>query len=119
MTKVFVPKAIAVALLAALSTGAMAQTGGSGRIAVRGMPGAATLLDIRTPLTYGQYRWNERGVPAAPLRIRVDKRAQIISVFRGPHEIGTAVVLYGINAKPTPKGRFPVRDKRRRLVADL
>lgn len=77
------------------------------------MRGVATLLDIRQPLSYGQYRWNEQGVPAGTLRIHIDKKAQLISVFRGPHEIGTAVVLYGINAKPTPKGRFPVLDKRR------
>jgi lipoprotein-anchoring transpeptidase ErfK/SrfK len=80
---------------------------------VQGMPGVATLLNVRQRMTYGQYRWDEKGVPPGRVRVRVDRAAQLISVFRGPHEIGTAVVLYGVNAKPTPRGRFPVLDKRR------
>jgi lipoprotein-anchoring transpeptidase ErfK/SrfK len=77
------------------------------------MPGVSTLLDVRQPLTYGQYRWDDRGVPPGAIHIRVDRTAQLISVFRGRDEIGTAVILYGVNAKPTPLGKFPILDKRR------
>ena len=83
------------------------------RVRVEGMPGVSTLLDVRRPLTYGQYRWDDRGVPAGAIRIRVDRTAQLISVFRGRDEIGTAVILYGVNAKPTPLGKFPILDKHR------
>ncbi len=83
------------------------------RVSVRGMGGVSTLLDVRKPLTYGQYRWDEAGVPPGTLRIRVDRARQLISVFRGAHEIGTAVILYGVNAKPTPAGRFPILERRR------
>lgn len=83
------------------------------RVRVQGMPGVSTLLDVRRPLAYGQYRWDDRGVPSGAIRIRVDRTAQLISVFRGRDEIGTAVILYGVNAKPTPLGKFPILDKRR------
>jgi hypothetical protein len=83
------------------------------RVRVQGMPGVSTLLDVRRPLNYGQYRWDDRGIPAGTIRIRVDRTAQLISVFQGRDEIGTAVILYGVNAKPTPPGKFPILDKRR------
>lgn len=67
-----------------------------------------SLLNIRTHLIYGQYQWNENGVPAGPLWVRVDLKQQLISVFRGGHEIGTAVILYGADKKPTPLGTFPI-----------
>lgn len=72
-----------------------------------------SLLNVPRPMHYGQYVWRDRGVPPGPVWVRVDRRAQILSVFRGGHEIGTAVILYGANAKPTPGGRFPVLTKER------
>ena len=45
-------------------------------------------------------------MPAGRLWIRVDREAQLISVFRGQHEIGTAVIIYGATEKPTPSGTF-------------
>ncbi len=62
-------------------------------------------------MTYGDYVWDEDGVPAGPLWVRVDIRAQLISVFRGEHEIGTAVILYGGMGKPTPVGAFHILQK--------
>ena len=67
-----------------------------------------SLLRVPDRMQFGDYRWDESGVPAGPLWIRVDKRAQLISVFRSGHEIWTAVVLYGANEKETPDGVFPV-----------
>jgi hypothetical protein len=72
-----------------------------------------SLLDVRTRMRYGQMIWNETGVPAGPVWVHIDRRAQIISVFRAGHEIGTAVILYGAPEKPTPSGRYPVLGKTR------
>ena len=70
--------------------------------------GVKSLLKVRERMEYGEFRWNERGVPRGEIQIRVDLRTQLLSVFRGGHEIGTAVVLYGADAKETPLGVFPV-----------
>jgi lipoprotein-anchoring transpeptidase ErfK/SrfK len=70
-----------------------------------------TILDVPERMTYGEYRWNDQGVPAGPTWIRIDLRSQLISVFRAGHEIGTAVVLYGTDGLPTPTGKFPILAK--------
>ena len=70
-----------------------------------------TILDVRTPMTYGDYRWDDKGVPPGPTWVRVDLRSQLISVFRSGQEIGTAVILYGADGLPTPTGRFPILAK--------
>ena len=67
-----------------------------------------SVLNITSPMRYGQYIWDERQVPNGPVFIRVDLRAQTISVFRSGHEIGTAVILYGADEKPTPTGEFKI-----------
>jgi hypothetical protein len=72
-----------------------------------------SLLDVREPMEYGQFRWDERGVPRGRAWARVDLNTQLISVFRAGHEIGTAVVLYGADGLPTPTGKFPIRAKTR------
>lgn len=68
----------------------------------------ASLLFVDRQMNYGDFLWNENGVPKGPVTIRVDLRTQLMSVFRGGHEIGTAVVLYGADKKETPLGRFPI-----------
>src|SRR5438067_537122 len=70
-----------------------------------------SILDVRSPMTYGQFVWNDAGVPAGPTWIRVDLHAQLMSVFRAGHEIGTAVILYGADGLPTPTGKFPILAK--------
>ena len=70
-----------------------------------------SLLKVRAPLHYGDYVWNDRGVPAGPTWVRVDLASQLISVFRAGHEIGTAVVVYGADGLPTPAGKFPILAK--------
>lgn len=70
-----------------------------------------SLLAITTPLRYGQSVWKAAGVGPGPLSIRVDREKQILSVFRGGHEIATTVILYGAPEKPTPSGRYPVKGK--------
>ena len=70
-----------------------------------------SILDIREPMHYGDYRWNDRGIPAGPTWIRIDLKSQLLSVFRSGHEIGTAVILYGTDGYPTPTGKFPILAK--------
>jgi hypothetical protein len=70
-----------------------------------------SILNIRRPMKFGDFVWDEESVPDGPLWVRVDLDRQIISVFRGGHEIGTAVILYGAESKPTPAGVFPVLQK--------
>lgn len=67
-----------------------------------------SLLRVGRRMHYGDFVWNDRDVPAGPVAIRVDLRAQMLSVFRAGHEIGTAVILYGADSKETPLGRFPI-----------
>jgi lipoprotein-anchoring transpeptidase ErfK/SrfK len=70
-----------------------------------------TILDVRAPMSYGDFRWDDQGVPAGPIWIRIDLHSQLISVFRSGDEIGTAVILYGGDGVPTPTGRFPILAK--------
>lgn len=74
--------------------------------------GVRSILDVDRTLRHGEYRWDEGGVPPGRLDVRVDLDRQLISVFRGGHEIGVAVALYGVDGKMTPLGRFPIQDKR-------
>lgn len=71
-----------------------------------------SLLNIRKPIKHGQFVWDEKGVPSGPVWLRVDMRAQTMSVFRSGHEIGTAVILYGADEKPTPSGTYAILAKR-------
>jgi hypothetical protein len=75
-------------------------------------PKITSILNIRKPLRYGEFVWDDDGVRSGPVWIRVDLATQIMSVFRGGDEIGTAVIMYGADEKPTPTGRFPVMWKR-------
>lgn len=70
-----------------------------------------TILNVPARMQYGDYRWNDAGVPQGPAWIRVDLTAQTISVFRAGHEIGTAVILYGADGMATPTGKFPILAK--------
>lgn len=72
-----------------------------------------SVLNITAPLAYGEYVWDDKGVPPGKIWIFVDLQKQLVSVFRGEHEIGTAVTLYGADDVPTPTGRFRIleRDK--------
>ena len=70
-----------------------------------------SLLKVDAPMHYGEFVWNDRGVPAGPAWVRVDLRSQLLSVFRSGHEIGTSVLLYGADGLPTPTGKFPILAK--------
>ncbi|MFL6760515.1 L,D-transpeptidase family protein [Sphingomonas sp.] len=70
-----------------------------------------SLLAVRVPLHFGDYSWNDRGVPAGTTWLRIDLRSQLISVFRAGHEIGTAVIVYGGDNKQTPAGKLHILAK--------
>ena len=70
------------------------------------------VLAIDGPFRHGDYVWNENGAPATGrIIITVDLKAQTLSVFRAGYEIGSAVILYGADDKPSPLGAFPVIEK--------
>ena len=77
------------------------------------------VLDIEGPFKHGDYVWDDAGVPAGPLVITVDIEAQTLSVFRAGYEIGSAVILYGADDKPTPLGTFPITEKDADHVSNL
>jgi len=72
-----------------------------------------SLLKVDKPLHFGEFIWNDTGIAAGTVWIRIDPRTQTLSVFRGGHEIGTTVIVYGGDNKETPSGTFHVlaRDK--------
>jgi hypothetical protein len=67
-----------------------------------------SLLAVNGPMQFGDYLWNDKAIPSGPTWMRVDLGKQLISVFRGPHEIGTAVIVYGGDNKQTPAGKFHI-----------
>lgn len=69
------------------------------------------ILPISGPIRYGDWHWDEAGVPAGPLVITVDLDARVLSVFRGGYEIAATAVLLGTSEKPTPIGLFPITQK--------
>jgi lipoprotein-anchoring transpeptidase ErfK/SrfK len=70
-----------------------------------------TLLNVPKRMNYGEFRWDDKGVPGGPTWVRVDLESQILSVFRAGHEIGTTVILYGADGLATPTGKFPIQAK--------
>ncbi|MEA1082833.1 L,D-transpeptidase family protein [Sphingomonas sp. CD22] len=76
------------------------------------------VLDIG-PIKFGDYTWDDAGVPAGPLIVTVDLAAQTLSVFRDGYEIGATAILYGADDKPTPLGSFPILMKDAHHVSSL
>ena len=75
--------------------------------------GVKSLLKTSGTLTHGDYVWNDEGVPAGKITVFVDIRRQMMSVFKGGHEIGTAVIVYGAGDHESPLGTFPILSKYR------
>lgn len=67
-----------------------------------------SLIEVGKPLHFGDYVWDDSAATSGAVWIRIDLTRQLVSVFRGEDEIGTAVILYGAPEKPTPKGAFKV-----------
>jgi hypothetical protein len=77
------------------------------------------ILPIEGAIKYGEWHWNEAGVPPGPIVLTVDLDARVLSIFRGGYEIGAAAVLLGTEDKPTPLGVFPITEKDRSHVSNL
>ena len=71
------------------------------------------------PIKFGDYAWDDKGVPDGPLIVTVDLAAQTLSVFRNGYEIGATAILYGADDKPTPLGSFPILMKDADHVSSL
>lgn len=69
------------------------------------------VLDVHSPMAFGEWHWDDKGIPTGPVIMTVDLDAETISVFRAGYEIGTAVILYGADVKPTPLGVFAITQK--------
>ncbi|SFR80943.1 L,D-transpeptidase family protein [Sphingomonas jatrophae] len=69
------------------------------------------VLPVAGPFRHGDWLWDDKGVPAGPIVITVDLEAETLSIFRDGYEIGTAVILYGADYKPTPLGTYPITQK--------
>jgi hypothetical protein len=78
-----------------------------------------SLLAVDSPLSFGEYKWNDRGIPAGPTWVRIDLASQLISIFRAGHEIGTAVIVYGGDNKETPVGKLHILGKARKHRSSL
>ncbi|WP_246034522.1 L,D-transpeptidase family protein [Qipengyuania marisflavi] len=76
------------------------------------------VLPIEGPIKYGEWHWDDEGVPDGPLVITVDLQARVISVFQGGYEIGAAAVMLGTDEHPTPVGKFPILTKERHNVSE-
>jgi hypothetical protein len=70
-----------------------------------------SLLAIERPLRFGDYVWDDGGVPPGAIWVRVDLGLQTLSVFRAGHEIGSTLILYGADGKPTPPGVYPILER--------
>ncbi|MXO88812.1 L,D-transpeptidase family protein [Alteraurantiacibacter aestuarii] len=76
------------------------------------------ILPINGPIRYGEWHWDDAGVPDGPLVVTVDLQARVISVFRNGYEIGAAAALLGTDEHPTPVGTFPILTKERHNVSE-
>jgi lipoprotein-anchoring transpeptidase ErfK/SrfK len=76
------------------------------------------ILPIDGPIKYGEWHWDDEGVPAGPLVITIDLDARVMSVFRDGYEIGATAVMLGTDDHPTPLGEFPILSKERHNVSE-
>jgi hypothetical protein len=70
-----------------------------------------SMLNITKPMHFGDFVWNDAHVPQGIVWVRIDLGRQLLSVFRDGNEIGSSVILYGSDGKPTPTGNFFIQEK--------
>jgi hypothetical protein len=70
-----------------------------------------SMLNVTRPMHFGNFVWDEDHIPKGRVWVRIDLTRQLLSVFRGGDEIGSAVILYGTDGKPTPTGSFAILEK--------
>ena len=77
------------------------------------------ILPINGPIRYGEWHWDDAGVPDGPIVVTVDLEARVLSIFKGGYEIGATAVLLGTQEHPTPTGVYPIMQKKRHHVSNL
>lgn len=77
------------------------------------------ILPIAGTMRQGDHYWDERDAPAGQVVVTIDLAARVLSVFRAGYEIGTAVIIFGAEEKPTPLGIFPITQKDAHHVSTL
>ncbi|MEL7445742.1 MAG: L,D-transpeptidase family protein [Pseudomonadota bacterium] len=76
------------------------------------------ILPIKGPIKYGEWFWDDEGVPDGPLVMTVDLEARVLSVFKGGYEIGATAALLGTKKHPTPLGTFPILTKEKDNISE-
>ena len=75
-------------------------------------PYVHTVAEIDAPLDFGDYFWDEQGVPnRGKVRVVVDLAAEQLYVYKGGYEIARAKVLRGWQRWQTPTGTFKILEK--------
>jgi hypothetical protein len=123
------PLGALIGILFAASVSLTAADAGSGRqkdqtriwyppshLPVLALPGGhheviRSILNVKTPMRYGDFVWSDNRVPRGNIWVRVDLAHQELSVFRGGDEIGSTVILFGGPDNATPKGIFSILEK--------
>lgn len=77
------------------------------------------ILPIDGPIKYGEWHWDDKGVPDGPIVMTVDLDARVLSVFKGGYEIGATAVLLGTQEHPTPLGVFPILQKKKDNISSI
>lgn len=77
------------------------------------------ILPIEGAIKYGDWHWDDKGVPDGPIVVTVDLDARVLSIFKGGYEIGASAVLLGTQDKPTPLGVFPIMQKKAQHTSNL
>ncbi|WP_238474010.1 L,D-transpeptidase family protein [Altericroceibacterium spongiae] len=77
------------------------------------------ILPIEGPIKYGEWYWDDDGVPDGPLVMTVDLDARVLSVFRDGYEIGATAVLLGTQDHPTPLGTFPILEMKKENYSSI
>jgi len=70
-----------------------------------------SVLNITKTMRFGDFVWDDKDIPQGDVWVRIDLARQLLSVFRDGHEIGSAVILFGTDGKPTPTGSFTILQK--------
>lgn len=70
-----------------------------------------SILRVDEKMRHGQFVWQDDNKATGPLTVWVDLDRQLVSAYRGGHEIGTSVILYGAEGHASPTGVFPILRK--------
>lgn len=80
-------------------------------LAAASPPVVHTYAETDQPIYYGDYFWDESGVPRGRTEIVVDLQLEQLYVYRGGVEIGRAMITRGWDKMATPMGTFPILEK--------